>query len=214
MEIQFKELSIVILASDHNPTILNPDFLARTKIVDERMDWRVLGQSITTPAFSSVEYDSKVSINIDPMKLQVTDVSEDIQPNTVSEIVTKYVNVLEYVQYQALGINFTNIIKVDDKDIVNYLIERFIKDGGWNDPDTPICNLGLKFTYKIDDIDITFSIDKGLSKEDGGQIIISRANFHRNLNQNGTRSEQIKKYLENMDSDLLLFNKLQNKVIN
>ena len=125
------EYSIVILANHHNPTILNPDFLLRTGIVNENFGWQLMAMPITTPAISTVQYDSNVAFTLEPVKLQISDTSGNpIQNSKIAEIASNYVKSLPHVEYTVLGINFTMTSTV--KHVSKFLIERFLKEGEWN----------------------------------------------------------------------------------
>lgn len=65
------EFSVVVVANDHNPTILNPDFLERQQIVPQTWGWKVADPAITTPPFAMVVYDSGVTVSVEPNKLQI-----------------------------------------------------------------------------------------------------------------------------------------------
>lgn len=212
MESQFVEFTLVVIANDHNPTLLNPDFLQRNKIVKDEWDWQVVGQPITTPAVSTVAYGSKVVVTLDPMKLQITDKSGvGIDQTHLCEFISNYVATLPHVQYSALGINFTMISATDD--VTGYLIERFIKEGTWNQESNQMRNVGLNFSYDLDNGNITFSIDKGAKKDEGKPIIVSRANFHRDLDMNNMpTSEQIKSNLNNIMKDWDRFQQLHSAI--
>lgn len=213
MEKEFIEFSLVILANDHNPTILNPDFLQRNQIVNDEWGWQVIGQPITTPPFATVQYDSKVVVTVEPMKLQVTDNSgQSIEKNHICEIVSNYVNCLPHVDYLALGINFTNISKVEN--VNEYLIDRFLKDGSWNRNANKMQSVGFKFSYGLENGTIAFSIDKGSRKAVDKPFIVSRANFHRELDlREKPTSDQIKIFLGNIGSDRERFDQLYTEIM-
>lgn len=60
--------SVVVIANDHNPTILNPDFLRTNNIIPS--DYAVKN-TVTTPPFSTVEYENGITISVEIDKLQV-----------------------------------------------------------------------------------------------------------------------------------------------
>lgn len=211
METKLIDFSLVILANHHNPTILNPDFLNINQIVSDKLQWKVIGQPITTPAFSVVEYSSKVTISVEPMKLQVTDISgSDIAKNEICEIVSNYVRVLPHVQYTALGINFTMISIVDNP--TSYLIERFLKSGEWNGDNNHMKSVGFNFTYPLADGNVVFSIEEGFQNITKQPLIISRANFHRDLSSQDT-TKKILELLGSIQNDWERFLKLHASII-
>ena len=63
-----QQVSVVVTAEYHNPSILNPDFLVSREIVPG--SWNVI-ESLTTPAASVVRYDNGVHWVLDKQKLNV-----------------------------------------------------------------------------------------------------------------------------------------------
>lgn len=213
MEIKFEQFSLVIVANDHNPTILNPDFLERNQIIKDEFGWQVIGQSITTPAFSTIKYNSNVVISIEPMKLHISDTSgSDLSKSRICEIISNYVDILPHVKYSALGVNFTMITMVDN--ITDYLISRFLKDGAWNQDANQMKNVGFKFSYELEGGSLVFSIDKAIKREDKNPFLVTRGNFHRDLDTNKMpTSEQIKIVLDNILNDWEKFQQLHAIII-
>src|SRR5919106_1183607 len=138
MEIRPLEFSIVIVASDCNPTILNPDFLARQGIVPDDWGWRVSRPAITTPPFAIVSYDSGVSVSVEPNKFQVVDRLTDSTPyaSRIPKVARRYIEVLPHVRYTAVGHNFKGFAEgTDDK---AFLKQRFVKSGIWDSNEHPL----------------------------------------------------------------------------
>src|SRR2546428_392286 len=111
METHLIQFSVVVVGEAHNPTILNPDFLAIREIVPKEWGWEVLSPAITTPPFAIVRYTNRVSITVEHGKLQVADlgVGDDPTGSKAAEIARRYVNTLPHVRYTAVGINFHSI---------------------------------------------------------------------------------------------------------
>jgi len=71
MNIDLVQFSIIVVANDHNPSLINPDFLERTGIVDAAWAWKRGTDAISTPAFATLSYDAGVTITVEPRKLQL-----------------------------------------------------------------------------------------------------------------------------------------------
>lgn len=203
----------MVLAMENNPTIMNPDFLARTEIVKPEWDWRVVGQPISTPGISTVQYDSQVMMTVEPNKLQVTDSSgRGVDFNHICEIVKGYVRALPHVHYTAMGINFSKVAFPDDPSA--YIIDRFLKKGTWNSETNPLTAVGYKFVYPLDNGQITYSVDSGRRKNIERPLIASQANFHRNLDPNNMpTSEQVGTILDSVQEDYAQFEQLHLDII-
>lgn len=174
------EFSIVLLANSHNPTILNPDFLEKTNIIEHDWNWQVIGQPITTPAVSSVHYSSNVLVTVDPTKFQITDRSgEQIDGNQIATIASNYVRALPHIPYTAMGINFTTAVHIEDIDA--FLTARFLTAGSWNEGDNSLTGIGFRFSYPLESGRIVFSLDKGIMGDQNEKVLICRGNFHRDL---------------------------------
>lgn len=208
------QFSIVVLATDHNPTILNPDFLRLQEIVPADWGWDLASPPITTPPFATVQYESGVSISVESNKLQVADnkVTEPTESKIVA-MVKRYVEVVPHVRYTAVGINLRSAIELDDADA--YLKAQFLKEGAWDSEDNPMKSVGLKFVYPIASGRLVLSIDSGIVEtvvdEQVHQkpVIIANANFHRDLDTTKLpTSEQVPNCLDEATSDWDRFSKL------
>lgn len=204
--------SIVVLANDHNPTILNPDFLKAQNIVPG--DWELAGPPITTPPFATVEYNSGVSISVDSNKLQVTDNKTQIPNDSkVKNIVHQYVETLSYVRYLSLGINFRYITEMDNADV--FLKDHFLKEGPWSQNSNDLKAIGFKFVYPLEGGRLVLSLDSASMKtslNDQGEensVIIANANFHRNLDLKKPLAEEISSILGKISEDWDRFNEIQ-----
>lgn len=183
---RFLQFSIVIIAADHNPTILNPDFLRMRGIVPEDWCWELASPPIVTPPFATVQYESGVSISVESNKLQIADTktSEPTESNIV-EIANQYVKVVPHVRYTAVGINYRSAIEVEHVD--TYLKSQFLKKGPWDSDDNPMNSVGLNFVYPVESGRLVLSIDSGTvsdtssGEEQKKSVIIANANFHRDL---------------------------------
>lgn len=182
MKVRHLEFSVVVAANDHNPTILNPDFLDRQDIVPTAWGWKVAGNPITTPPFAVVSYDSGVTVSVEANRLQVRDVRGTSESSKVLDIARKYVEILRHVRYSAVGINFRSLAEHAEPNA--FLKERFLKSGPWDGDAHVLQGIGLKFVYLLDETRVTLTTEsligtessEGQSKESSGILVY--ANFH------------------------------------
>ena len=205
MNLHLVEFSIVVAAQNHNPTILNPDFLIQNRVIPS--DWKLSGPPITTPPFASVQYDSGVTLIVEPNKSTVTDQSSDRDPLTsdITEIAKKYVQALQHVRYTAVGINFDLFLEVPD--VNSFLKDRFLKPGPWNNADRTIEKFSTKFVYKLEDgvFNLPFgaaTLDVVLEENTKKTLrgILFKANFH-HVDQDFLNSEQVIVKLNHVGED-------------
>lgn len=129
MTFRFRNLAVVVVANNHNVTILHPHFLRAEHIVPE--DWKVVEGPICTPVMSTVSYDSGIKFQVEEQRLSVIEKepSGEVAHSPVPAIVRSYVEKLPYVNYSALGINFLAFLPVEESETL--YMERFLKRGPW-----------------------------------------------------------------------------------
>jgi len=218
MAMQLLHFSIVVLANDHNPTILNPDFLKMQKIIQEDWAWELATPPITTPPIATVKYKSGVSISVESNKLQVLDAkSKDPTESKITKIVERYAKVLPHVHYTAVGINFSTLIEMENAD--TYLKDRFLKEDPWESPEHPLKSTGLKLVYRLQKGQLLFSLDSakverltnGKTKQSKG--IVVNANFHRDLDlDNPPTADQIVTCLDGVSENWGYYKEILSKL--
>lgn len=217
MKIRHLEFSVVLVANDHNPTILNPDFLALRDIVPAGWGWKLVGHAITTPPFATVAYDSGVTIIIQPNSLQVSDNSGKAEPSSKPiEIARTYVEVLPHVRYSAVGINFRSVAEQAEAEA--FLKHRFLKSGPWDSESYKLQGFGLKLVYPLDSGRLVLSLDSAIVPERSeGQTqqthgVIVYANFHRDC-QGYPTDKQIIEHLAKADRDWTFYKNTLSKLL-
>lgn len=138
--------SIVIVAKNLAPGILNPDFLSRHEIVNE--DWKVVN-SISLPPFSEVIFDNGVQVRLDPTRCRVmhfpcSDFNESPIPRVCEHLIAR----LTDTELVAVGNNYNFALLTERPDqIIRERIfgnsEHMIIDG---EVPAPIA----KLVYSID----------------------------------------------------------------
>lgn len=215
MQPQLIQFSGVVVGDDHNPTILNPDFLSKEGIVPNAWKWEVK-DTFTTPAFAMVQYINGVGITVEPNKLQVTDPNMVDGPGTskVTAIISAYVQTLRHVRYTAVGNNFQSVIQVESPN--KYLKTRFLKEGPWNTSARTLDALGVRLIYPLEKGRLTLSIDAGDAKlpdyKDKKLVIIVNANFNRTGNTQPAY-EQVTKFLIKTMEDWATYKKLLTSIL-
>jgi len=183
MMLKLLNFSIVVVAEHHNPTILNPDFLARNTIVPDDWGWKRSDDCVSTPPVAQVKYENGVSLLCEQSKLQVVDGSESVDPagSLVDDIAVSYLRTLPHVRYTGLGVNFKAMIPCEQPS--SALMDRFLKDGPWSNPEQRPEDMGLRLVYAIDHGRLRLSLDAGevRSGEKPETAILAGANFHHDL---------------------------------
>jgi hypothetical protein len=207
MESPLTLFSVVVLGEVHNPTILNPDFLAVRGIVPkEWCDAIKVTQTLTTPPFAVVAYSNGISVVVENEKLQVSDASQSVDPtrSPVIEIASKYVGTLPHVKYRAVGVNFQSIATPEAP--TTYIKQRFIRQGPWDADTMPLNTAGVSFVYPISDGGrVKISLDVGeqvapTGEQEAPPVIVMNANFHRECH-GYPADKQVVSYLSRIEED-------------
>jgi hypothetical protein len=181
MELELLNTSVVILAQEHNPTILHPAFLAAQRIVPA--DWQVADKPLCTPAFSIARYNNGISFTVESNRFVVTEEKPAGKPgeSMIAAIAVLYAETLPHVRYKALGVNFNGYCLHQEPE--RFVIERFLKAGPWNDEVRPMKALGSRFVYDVEDAVLRFGLDGGqVRREEQSQpAILISGNFHSEL---------------------------------
>ena len=178
MELELLNASVVVLAQEHNPTILHPAFLAAQGIVPR--EWECGEPPICTPAFSIVKYKTGITFTVEGNRLVVTEEKPAGNPDEseVPKLALAYVQKLPHVRYRALGVNFAGCCLREDPE--RFLIETFLKAGPWNDETRPMKALGARFVYQLEDAILRMGLDGGQVSREGesASAILVNGNYH------------------------------------
>jgi len=136
--VEFKKSknSVVILASQHNPTVFLGNFLHASGIIKNDNEVKK-ESSIITPAFAQVLFINGDTIQVDPDRLK-------IEGNFGEAPFLKgicYMSALPHIACRAIGINFT--YEISDFDLNNFV------------------NWELKNKYKASGVNVIFENDNG-----------------------------------------------------
>ncbi len=181
MKLEVLSTSVVVLAEAHNPSILHPAFLVSEGIVPA--DWEPADPPICTPLVSVAKYANGITFTIDSNRLVVTEERPAGNPteSQVWDRAIAYAEKLPHVRYTALGLNFNGFCLRQAPE--QFLIERFLKAGPWDNQARPMKALGARFVYHVDDAVLRLGIDGGhVQWEDKPEpAVIVNANFHSKL---------------------------------
>jgi len=202
----FLEFSIVVVANDHNPTIINPDFLRINHIAEE--GWKPTDSPVSTPAFSRVMYDNGLTITVDPNRLNIVDASRNpsVLDSPAIKVAEKYAEELPHIRYSAIGFNFRVFYEAENPDEI--IKSKFLNDGLWLEPRENIHGLGFKFSRQIDHgkslVTVESAVVNLINADDGSfsakSGIMVFVNFHRDCTGYPS-TEQLRTYFGSLSED-------------
>lgn len=147
-----QELGIIIAAKNHNPTLLNSDFLKYSGIVPA--EWELARQPISTQNVSQVAFTNGVMIVAEPTRVIFIEAIEGKVATEiiVADIAKKYVQTLPNVEYEAVGLNPRSYITFDrQQDAASqYLAKTLLSPGPWQEVGTAPVRATLNLVYTMD----------------------------------------------------------------
>ena len=169
--VRLHNVSVVVTAEYHNPSILNPDFLVSSGIVPE--DWTV-AETLTTPSVSVVKYTNGIAWTVDQSRLTVT---EDCGPAFRDQykshsLVTAYLKRLPHVSYRGLGLNCQ--VSTLQRDPKRWLVERFAVDWLRDDPQVR----GMRPAFALNAGDAECNITLAEDTRDDSPCVVAECNLH------------------------------------
>ncbi len=176
-------VSVVVTAEFHNPSILNPDFLASRGISPK--NWTVT-ETVTTPPVAVVKYDSGVEWTVDQSRLTIMETCGPAFADhySIHDLATAYLDKLPHVPYRSLGLNCQ--MSMLEANPQRWLVERFAVDWLRNDPQLR----GLRPAFALDAGDAVCNISLAESTRDGAPCVAAECNLHHQgpLNVDGLKS--------------------------
>ena len=172
------QVSIVLVARFHNPSIINPDFLRNNRITSP--DWPVK-ETMTTPGFSQTQFDNGIGLTVDENRCIVQEeVGKTFQDSYLAHgVAAAYVDTLPHVPYRTIGLNWR--LHSPRKNPKPWLIRRFLKPGAWLKSDPPISGAEIRFETRFGASTCFLKVaggTAGLPNEAEADAIILDANFH------------------------------------
>ncbi len=216
--IDTREIAIVVVASNHNPTILNPDFLKYNSIV--QADWDLSRSPICIEPMAEVAFNSgvKITAQIDKVIFHENVKDGNITNLNIPDIAVKYTTTLPHVEYKAIGINFRgHIILGENLSPQEYMINSLIVKGPWSDYGISPVQSKITFSFSLEDSMSNLTMEqKSIKIANDVQIpvLFFGSNFHHEL-EGQNREERLGsliKIINNWEIDCDKFHELVNSV--
>ncbi|MBI3089628.1 MAG: hypothetical protein HYY96_03095 [Candidatus Tectomicrobia bacterium] len=203
----FFEMSIVILARMHNPSILNPDFLRLHGIVPQ--EWELVEAPLCTEPFAKVAYKCGVTVlaQFDRLIFSEQTDGDRLEHCRIPDIAAKYVETLPHVDYRAVGINpKARIMLEGEPEVRAFLLGKFLARGPWDELDhgKPLVSLSFAYARKGGAMNITIQGETP-SGAPPRQSLLVASNFHHEVEPGQDRAMQIKQICRAWAEDVTCF---------
>ncbi len=191
------QISLVLVAHNHNPTVLNPDFLRNNGIAGA--DWTIAANPLCTDVAARVQYTNGVSVTSQPDKVVFAQCTDELRLDRtevlVAEMAALYAETLSHVDYRATGMNVHQFERAAAQEAADDVVRRrYMRDGaGARHGHSPTA-IGLQFVYREAPVVARVTVNSGLlTREDSGEripAVLYETNVHRDLDTEASVEER------------------------
>jgi hypothetical protein len=212
-----QEFGIIIAAKNHNPTLLNPDFLKYSGIVPT--EWELARQPISTQNVSQVAFTNGVLIVAEPTRVIFIEAIEGkaVAEIIVADIAKKYVQALPNVEYEAVGLNPRSYMSFDQQQDAarQYLAEMLLSPGPWQEVGTAPVRATLNLVYTIDRCPFYLTVSEAALRnpdETSTPIVLFNGSFSYQVIGETVpeRLKNLHQLIDNWQADLLTYQDIIN----
>ena len=206
------ELSVVLVANQNDPSILNPDFLRYMGIVDNALQLKE--SPISTPMFSQVIFEGGLNVRAEPNRFVFEQKGWPLRDDAcvAPETAGRFVEQVSHVPYSAIGVN-PKAVRLSNKETRYSLADAMVGGGKWMAFKDEQPDIHLKAVYRYESRTISLDVGGVEIEEDGGSTapgLLFHANIHRDIGGKGQalRIERALSILASWKDDISDFNTL------
>ncbi len=210
------ELAVVLVMSQNDPSMLNPDFLRKEQIVDKSLELRE--PPISTPVFSQVLFKDNIGVKADPKRIifeQTGNLRQagQVQPPAMAK---RFVELFPDFVFEAVGVNPKGVIKGNADQRVK-ISDALFDQGRWLTFKNSVPKFQIKTVHRMEDRTIFLDVMEmeASSQGDLSQPIVEFVcNVHRDLGvDHSSRKEQLISVIEGWENDLKDFEELVGRFV-
>ena len=205
--IELAECSIVVLVTENNPSILNPDFLQYNEIVGP--DWQVQDFSISPPTSAQVAFEGGLTVKADLQRVIFEQLGGGLViPEgglVIPEVAKRYFQQVPYIPYSGIGINPKFFLRLTGEHPP--LMENIVRDqGAWMSFKDVAPTVQLKSIYRYEERTISLDvahIEPTIDDQPSSGILF-QANVHHEVDGPNAqvRNKQLQSILDSWEDDL------------
>lgn len=183
------ELGVVVVMKNHDPRLLNPDYLRNNEIVGP--GFSADADMFVSPLLSHVTFSGAGSLFImgDADRLTVKHGGLGVSADDMASarIAETYLQKRETLHCTAVGINPKVFMAVEDPD--NRKISNLLAPNlAWTKYKDAVSDVRLGVRYRFPDKSVTLSLNSTVDK-DGRRGIVFEGNIHRDIAQSNSREQ-------------------------
>lgn len=177
------ELSVVLVTNQNDPSVINPDFLRHSGIVDPAMQAKQ--PVISTPVFSQVVFEGGLSVTAEPNRFIFTHQAQPLSEDDCKSPVfaQRLLNVFPHIEFSALGINPKGLRPFSDESS-SIVSDALAGEGKWMSFNDVLPDIHLKAIYDYESRKIILDIGGvNIKGNDGSELpgLLFQANIHRDI---------------------------------
>ena len=164
--IRLVEVSIVLVAEDNDPSIINRDFLDRFEILVG--EWEVVQPTFSTPMFSQVTFSEGLSVASAPNVVMFSQSASGLNVDDVviPDVATRYMAAVPNVHYSGYTINLTGFVPSGGDNPAN--MAHTLTDKGESIALSGVVpEIHLRSTYSFDDRIIVLEVEESVLEPEG-----------------------------------------------
>ena len=184
-------VSAVLVANQHNPTIMNQDFLKSKEIV--KPEWET-ADLLVTNLFARIVYSNGISFTVDPNRCAIDEkVDGEFKSSYEAHgCARRYAEVLEHIPYTAFGLNWD--LQMPNEEPSNWLKDRFLRPAEWQSDMEP---KALTFSCTQGSAIYNFAI--GVQQSTGHESLVTlQCNIHFDLQDSPHKAAEISNAVQNL----------------
>ena len=185
------ELSVVLVAGQNDPSIINPDFLRYNGIVDNQTG--IANPAISTPVFSQVAFENGLTVTADPTRVIFAHGNPLSEDNCLSpDAAMRYIEIVPHAPYSAIGINPKGFIPASEWKSVR-VADILVDKGRWTSFKDVLPDIHLKAIYNFEKRHINLDVG-GANMTDGNGSEAPGLLFQANIHRNVTEAEEARRF--------------------
>ncbi len=197
------EVNMVLVGEDHNPSILNPDFLRHNRIVPEDLELDDKIPSMSSPIRSQCAFENGLQIVGEPNRISFSQ-SYPKENIFCHEIARKYLKTVPLVRYTAIGINIIGLVSVPNG---NLALRNMLRPGEWDRFEDTLPSPQISLTYPLVGKTVNLTLESNPPENEEGVFV--RGNFHRNIQRDRGESYRVAMTMvDDWESDLKCYKEL------
>ena len=173
--------SVVLIADNIEPSMINPDFLRLKSIVDSNLQTEQ--PPVSTPVFSQVVFEGGLMVTAQPNRFDFVQQGEALAGDIASpSIARRFLVEVPHPAYKAIGINLTGVRPLDDGS--GGVATTLIEGGEWMTFGNVSPVVSLKAVYSCGDRQMTVDVQDVKRREsDGSEAhgLLFETNIHRDV---------------------------------